>query len=151
MKKLKTKSGIFFFLVFLLMIPKAYATPVNTTVFLNIAQISPIYNMSVSEGDTVLWSFSTYNSSFNVMAVGGGVGTMVSSGKTSDSGSIVAVATGNIAFTFMNSGLSSGYIDIAISIKVENSIGAYTYISFIIISFTIIALISIKKKSIRIR
>ena len=39
MRRLKTKSGIFFFLVFLLMIPKASATPVNTTVFNNTASV----------------------------------------------------------------------------------------------------------------
>ena len=146
MKRLNSKSGIFLLLGLLLMIPKAYATPVNTTVFLNIAQTSPLYNMPASEGDTVLWSFQTYNDSFNVMAIGGGVGTVVSSGMTSDSGSVVAIATGNIMFTFMNLGPISGYIDISIRIKVEESIGAYNYITFIIISFTIIALISIKKK-----
>ncbi len=146
MKRLKTKSGIFLFLAIVLMIPKVYATPVNTTVFLNVAQMSPIYNMPVSEGGTVLWSFSTYNDSFIVTAVGGGVGTVVSVGMTSDSGSVVAIATGNIAFTFMNLGTNSGYIDITIRIKAENSIEGYTYITFFIISFTIIALVLIKKR-----
>jgi hypothetical protein len=150
MKRLKVKVGIFLLLGFLLMIPRsATATPINATVFLNIAQTSPIYNMPASEGDTVLWSFETYNDPFNVMAVGGGVGTVVSSGMTSDSGSVVVIATGNIMFTFVNLGTNSGYIDIAISIKVENSIEGYTYITFFIISFTIMALILIKKKSIK--
>lgn len=151
MRRIKTRSGIFLFLAFLLTIPRGVsATPINATVFLNVAQMSPIYNIAVSEGGTVLWSFQTYNDSFTVMAVGGGVGTVVSSGMTSDSGSVVAIATGNIAFTFMNLGSNSGYIDIDISIKAEDSIEAYTYITFFIISFTIIGLIAIKKKRIKI-
>ena len=133
MKGLKIKSGIFLFLAFLLMIPRAScATPINTTVFLNISHITPIYNMPVSEGETVLWSFQTYNNSFNVLALGTGVGVMISSGETSDSGSVEALATGNILFTFMNSGPNNGYIDIAIIIKVENSIEGYTFITLTI-------------------
>ena len=152
MRRIKTRSGIFLFLAFLLTIPRGVsATPINATVFLNIAHTSPIYNMPASEGDTVLWSFQTYNNSFTVTAVGGGVGIVFSTGTTSDSGSVVAFATGNIMFTFINLGPTSGYIDIAISIKAENSIEGYPYIIFTVISFTVIALILIQKKRIKIR
>ena len=148
MKRLKIKSGIFFFLALLLMIPKGFgATPINVTVFLNPIQMSPMYTMQVSKGDIVLWSFQTYNDSFNVQALGTGVGTMVSSGSTSDSGSIEALAAGTIIFYFINMGSNSGYIDISIRIK-EDAIEGYPYMIFIVMLFSIISMISIKKKSI---
>ena len=131
------------------MIPKGFgATSIKTTVFLNPFQMSPIYNMQVSRGDVVLWSFQTYNDSFNVQALGLGVGTMVSSGSTSDSGSVEALAAGNIGFYFTNMDLNSGYIDISIRIK-EDSIEGYPYMIFVVIFISILSIISIKKKSVK--
>ena len=148
MKILKIKSGIFLFLALLLMIPKGFgATPINTTIFLNFGQMSSMYTMQVSKGDVVLWSFQTYNDSFNVAALGFGVGTIVSSGHTSDSGSVEALAAGPIVVYFTNMGPDSGYIDISIRIK-EDAIEGYPYMILIVILFSIVSMISIKKKSI---
>ena len=103
MKILKIKSGILLFLALLLMIPKGFgATPINVTLFLNFGQMSPMYTMQVSKGDVVLWNFQTYNDSFNVGVIGLGVGSIVSSGHTSDSGSVEALATGSIVVYFTN-------------------------------------------------
>ena len=146
MKGSKGKSGIFLFLALLLIIPKGFcSSPINATVYLNFGEISPFYTMSVSKDEIVLWSFQTYDTSFNVQAVAIGVGVMLSSGKTSDSGSVEALTTGNIVFYFANLGPDSGYIDIAIRIK-EDSIDGYLSLPFMIIPVSIISLILIKRK-----
>ena len=148
MKGSKGKSGIFLFLALLLIIPKGFcSSPINVTVFLNFGEISPFYTMSVSKDEIVLWSFQTYDTSFNVQAVAIGVGVMLSSGKTSDSGSVEALTTGDIVFYFANLGPDSGYIDIDIAIRIkEDSIDGYLSLPFIIIPVSIISLILIKRK-----
>ncbi len=151
MKGLKVKGGTLLFLALLLMIPEGFgATPINTTVFLIPGQMSPIYTIQVSKGDIVKWSFQTYNVSFNVMALGFGVGTMASTGNTADSGSVDALATGSIVFYFTSMGPNSGYIDISIRIR-ETSIEGYPHIIFIVILISVISIISIKKKSVKMR
>ena len=149
MKGLKVKSWTLLFLALLLMIPKGLsATPISTTIFLNPAQMSPFYTIQVSKGDIVLWSFQTYNDSFNVMALGSGVGTMVTTGNTADSGSIEALAAGSMGFYFTNAGSNSGYIDISISIR-EDSIEGYSFTIFIVTLISIISIISIMKKRVK--
>ena len=149
MKGLKVKSGTLLFLVLLLIIPKGYsATPINATVFLIPGQMSPIYTIQVSKGEVVKWSFQTYNDSFNVGAIGLGVGTVVSSGHMADSGSVEALVTGSIMFYFTNMGSNSGYIDISIRIQ-EDTIEGYPYTIFIVILISIVSVISIKLKQMR--
>ena len=154
MKGLKLKSGIILILVFLFLLPKgSCSSSIDTTIFLNPGQISPIYNIQVSRGDVVQWSFQTYNDSFNVYALAVGVGTMGSVGKTADSGSIEALAIGNIGFYFQNMGPASGYIDIKAYIQVD-TIEGYHPMIFIIMLISIISitmLVSLKKKSIKIK
>jgi len=154
MKGLKLRSGTILILVFLLILPKgSCSSSIDVTIFLNPGQISPIYYIQVSGGDVVKWSFRTYNDSFNVYALAVGVGTMASTGKTSDSGSIEALTNGNIVFYFQNMGPASGYIDIKAYIK-KDTIEGYHPMIFIIMLISIISiamLVSLKKKSIKIK
>ena len=149
MKALKLKSIAIIFLVFLLILLKgSCSSSINTTVYLNPGGISPSYTIQVSKGDVVEWSFQTYNDSFNVNAQAFGMGTMVSTGKTSDSGSIEALATGTLGFLFQNMGPSSGYIEIKASIKQDTVDGYHPIIFIIMLSFiiSIATLVYLKKK-----
>ena len=157
MKGLKLKSGLFVILAIFLMIPKGTcATSVNDTIFLNAGSMSPIYSISVSRRDIVKWSFQTYNDSFNVYVLAYTYASanhiqvyMDSSGKTSDSGSIRVVTTGNILFYFQNEGWevdsASGYIDISIRNK-GVTIAGYHPLIFLVILISVISIVSLKRK-----
>jgi hypothetical protein len=77
---------------------------------------------------------------------------MDSTGKTSDSGSIRIVTTGNILFYFQNEGFevdsANGYIDINIYIK-KDTIEGYPSMIFIITLISLITIILIKKMNIK--
>ena len=160
MNRLKLKSGSFVILAIFLMIPKGTCdTSVNDIVFLNAGSQSPIYSISVSWGDIVKWSFRTYNDSFNVYTLAYQYVSdnaiqvyMDSTGKTSDSGSIRIVTTGNILFYFQNEGFevdsANGYIDINIYIK-KDTIEGYPSMIFIVTLISLITIISIKKMNIK--
>ena len=145
MKGLKITSGIILILVVIFITPIGFcATSVNETVFLTPGQITSVYNIQVSGGDIVVWSFQTRDDAFNVQAFGVGAGVMTSSGKTSDSGSIEALVTGNIAFTFQNMDSTSGYIEINIYIQKETIEGFHPVI-IIIVLISIVSVLSIRK------
>lgn len=145
MKGLKLTSGTILIFTFLLLIPKGYcATSVNDTVFLTPAQMTSFYYIQASKGDVVKWSFQTYDDSFNVNAFALSFWGLVSSDRTSDSGSVEAMVTTTIIFYFQNVGLTSGYVDINIHIKKDIIEGYYPLI-FVIILIPIILIVSIKK------
>lgn len=152
MKGLKLVRGIIFIFIFLLLIPKgSCASSVNDTVFLTPGQATNFYFIQASEDDVVQWSFHTYNDSFNVNAFALNFWGLISSDKTSDSGSVEAYLPGSYTFTFyfQNAGSASGYIDINIHIREETIEGYYPLI-FIIIFISIISMVSIKKKGVKI-
>ena len=150
MKGLKLINGTILIFTFLLLIPNgSCATSVNDTVFLNPAQMTSFYVIEASEEDVVQWNFQTYNDSFNVNAYALNFWGLISSGRTSDSGSVEAMVTGTITFFFQNAGLTSGYIDINIHIK-EDVIEGYSPWIFTIIIISIISIVSIKKKGVKI-
>ena len=145
MKGLKLTSGTILIFIFLMLIPKgSCATSVNDTVFLTPGQMTSFYYIQASEDDVVQWSFQTYNNSFNVNALALNFWGLISSDRTSDSGSVEALVTGTITFYFQNGGLTSGYIDINIHIK-KDIIDGYYPLIFIIILIPIILIVSIKK------
>jgi len=126
------------------------ATSVNDTVFLTPGAATSFYFIQVSEDDVVQWNFQTYNDSFSVNAFALNFWGLISSDKTSDSGSVEAYLPGSytITFFFQNVGSTSGYIDINIHIKKE--IDGYYPLILSIIIIAIISIVLIKKKHIKI-
>lgn len=141
--------GVIIGLIVLMITPiGSSATSIDETLFLDPGHIPVIRTLQVSNGDVVRWSFLTRDDPFKVNMISTGAGVMVSSGKTSDSGSVEAIATGTIAFTFFNMDSVSGYIELKIYIQAESIGGFYPIlIVMTLLPLTLILLIR-KRKSV---